>query len=160
MHYYIYQIFQSKVPEHDWAPAWALEACPQFMAVADTIEPAKDRSSAIAHLGTWLKENRLGIYSQESFVVDTEATERHFVGRFAAFQQAIAALQTLHKTQFLHEHDRVQNLISGLCTAFSEKHDAYVLLENTLPPIPMDEFIRKARPNTTYYIGAVFNFHD
>ena len=37
---------------------------------------------------------------------------------------------------------------------------AYVLLENPLPPIPIDEFIRKARPNTTYYIGAVFNFHD
>lgn len=91
-------------------------------------------------------------------MVNAQAADRHFEGRFIAFQQAISALQQLDERQFLHEHDQVQNLIDNLSRTFTDKYDAYMLVSSSIPPLPMDEFIRKAQLNMPYYIGTVLDF--
>lgn len=159
MYEYVFQVFKSEPDKSDWMSAEMFDECPDFLPIADSVKETADRREAIVCLGRWLTENRLGTISGDVFTINTQAAERYFEGRFAAFQQALTALQTLHETQFIHEHDKVQTLIDDLGTAFSGKQDTHVLLENSFPAIPMDEFIRKAQPNTPYYIGAVLYFH-
>ena len=112
----------------------------------------------IARFGAWLEENRLGFLNSEMFIIDKEAADRHFEGRFTAFQQAMTALQTLNETQFVHDHDWVQALIDKLGEAFTSKYGDYVLLGDDMTPTPLDEFLRKAQPGQRYFFGAVFRY--
>jgi len=158
MHSYIFQVFESPCPQKKWASEEIFWEHPDALPVANGTSPVEDRTIAIASLGKWLADNRLGKLSGETFMVNTQAADRHFEGRFIAFQQAISALQQLDERQFLHEHDQVQNLIDNLSRTFTDKYDAYMLVSSSIPPLPMDEFIRKAQLNMPYYIGTVLDF--
>ena len=149
---------KAPVPEDEWAKAWEYHERPDAFPIADIVEDAKDRSGVIARFGEWLNENRLGEMDSETFTVDAQAADRYFEGRFTAFQQAVTALQQLNEAQFIHEHDRVQNLIDALAETFTQKYGDYVLLGCGLAPTPMEEFLRKAEPGTRYYIGAVLTY--
>lgn len=158
MHSYIFQVFETPCPQKEWASEEIFREHPDALPVANGTSLVKDRSIAIAGLGKWLADNRLGKLSGEMFIVNAQAVDRRFEGRFSAFQRAISALQQLNERQFLHEHDQVQNLIDNLSQAFTDKYDAYMLVGGRIPPLPMDEFIRKAQPNMPYYIGTVLDF--
>lgn len=155
MENYIYELLQAPVPAEEWTVAWEYHEHPDAFPIADVVEDAEDRSNVIARFGAWLKENRLGELSSETFTVDAQAADRYFEGRFAAFQQAIAALQQLNEAQFIHEHDQVQGLIDGLTETFTQKYGNYVLWSDDMVPTPLEEFLRKARPGDRYCIGAV-----
>lgn len=115
-------------------------------------------SGVIVRFGAWLKENRLGELDGETFTIDAEAADRYFEGRFAAFQQAVMALQQLNEAKFIHEHDQVQSLIFNLIETFTQKYGDYVLWDDGMEPIPLEEFLRKARPDVRYCIGAVLDY--
>jgi hypothetical protein len=68
------------------------------------------------------------------------------------------ALQALNETQFIHDHGWVQTLIDALGEAFTSKYGDYVLLGDDMTPTPFEEFLRKARPDTRYCIGAVLDY--
>lgn len=158
MYNFIYELLQAPVPEDEWTRAWEYHEHPDAFPIADTVEDAKDRSEVIERFGTWLKENRLGKLTGEVFTVDTKAADRYFEGRFAAFQKAMAALQQLNEVQFIHDHDRVQGLIDALAESFTQKYVDYVLWSDDMEPTPLEEFLRKAKPWTRYYIGAVLAY--
>ena len=158
MYNYIYELLQAPVPEDEWTRAWEYHEHPDAFPIADTVEDAKDRGEVIERFGNWLKESRLGDLTGEVFKVDTQATDRYFEGRFAAFQKAMAALQQLNETQFIHDHDLVQRLINDLAESFTQKYGDYVLWSDDMEPTPLEEFLRKAQPGTRYYIGAVLAY--
>ena len=158
MRNYIYELLQAPAPAEEWTAAWEYHEHPDAFPIADTVEDAEDRSGVIDRLGAWLKEHRLGELIGETFTVDAQAADRYFEGRFTAFQQAMTALQLLNETQFIHEHDRVQNLIDGLTETFTQKYGDYVLWNDDLVPTPMEEFLRKAQAGVGYRIGAALTY--
>ena len=158
MQNYIYELFQAPVPADEWTAAREYHAHPDAFPIADTVEDAEDRSGVIDRFGAWLKENQLGELAGETFIVDAQAADRYFAGRFAAFQQAMTGLQQLNEAQFIHEHDKVHNLIDGLIETFTQKYGDYVLWNGDLVPTPMEEFLRKAQTGVRYRIGAVLTY--
>lgn len=158
MHNYIFELLQGPAPEEDWTSPWDYNEHPEAFPIADRVEKAENRSDVIACFGRWLKENQLGELVGERFTVDAGAADRYFEGRFANFQQAMIALQKLNEMQFIHEHDRVQRLIDELCETFTQKYSDYVLWGDDLIPTPMEEFLRKAQPGASHYIGVVLSY--
>lgn len=158
MYNYIYELLQVPVPADEWAKAWEYHEHPDAFPIADIVEDAKDRSGVIVRFGALLKENQLGELDGETFTIDAEAADRYFEGRFAAFQQAVTALQQLNEAKFIHEYDQVQSLIFNLIETFTQKYGDYVLWNDGLEPIPLEEFLRKARPDVRYCIGAVLDY--
>lgn len=157
MHNYIYELLQAPAPADEWAKVWEYHEHPGTFPIANIVEDAEDRSGVIVRFGAWLKENRLGELDGETFTIDAQAADRYFEGRFAAFQQAVTALQQLNEAKFIHEHDQVQSLIFNLTETFTQKYGDYVLWDDGLEPIPLEEFLRKARPDVRYCIGAVLD---
>lgn len=157
MYYHIYQLFPAPVPADGWATEYDLSESPDTFPIAEWINAVEDRDTVIARFGAWLEEYQLGQLNGETFTIDTDTTDRYFEGRFEAFQQAVTALQTLSEMQFIHEHDQVQELIDKLGETFTQKYGDYVWLDDS-PPIPLEEFLRKAQPGQRYYFGAVFYY--
>ena len=127
MYNHIYELLQAPVPEDEWAKAWEYHERPDAFPIAEIVEDAKDRSGVIARFGAWLKEHRLGELDGETFTIDAQAADRYFESRFAAFQQAVAALQQLNENRFIHDHDQVQSLIFNLAETFTQKYNDYIL---------------------------------
>lgn len=155
---YIYELLQAPVPPDEWTTECDFSESPSAFPIAETVNAVQDRETVIARFGVWLEENRLGLLDGEMFIIDTAAADRHFEGRFAAFQQAVTALQKLNETQFIHDHDWVAALIDNLGRAFTQKYSDYVLWGCDMIPTPLDEFLRKAQPGVRYYIGAVLKY--
>lgn len=158
MYHYIYELLQAPSPANKWTRAWEYHEHPDAFPIADIVEDAEDRGSVINRFGVWLKENRLGKLSGESFTIDRQAADHYFEGRFSAFQQAITALQQLNEIQFIHDHNRVQGLLYDLTEALTQKYGDYVLWDDGLTPIPFEEFLRRAQHGTSYCIGAVLAY--
>ena len=157
MNNYVYELLQDPAPASEWATEYDLSERPNAFPVADHIGTVKDREAVIARFGAWLMEHRLGLLCGEGFVIDAHAADRYFEGRYAAFQKAVSALQELNEVQFIHDHDWVQALIDNLAQAFTSKYGDYVLWDDDIP-VPLEEFLRKAQPNTLYHFGAVFSY--
>ena len=155
---YIYELFQAPRPEEEWTTEYDFDESPGAFPVAERVGLAEDRAAVIARFGAWLEEHRLGLLVGEAFIIDTQAADRYFEGRFAAFQKAVSALQELNEVQFIHNHDWVQALIDKLGEAFTSKYGDYVLLGDDMTPTPFEEFLRKAQPSQRYYFGAVFYY--
>ena len=158
MHYHIYELFEAPQSADEWATPYDFNEHPDAFPIADRVGEADDRAAAITCFGAWLEERRLGSLEGESFTIDPKAAERHFKGRYDAFQKAVSALQVLNETQFIHDHDWVQALIDKLGEAFTQRHGDYVLWGCDLTPTPLEEFLRKAKYGTRYYIGAVLKY--
>lgn len=154
---YIYELFEAPHPKNEWITEYNFNEHPSAFIGADWVESVKDRDSVIASFGAWLEKYQLGLLKDEMFLIDRQATERHFEGRFAAFQQAVTALQLLTETQFIHEHDQVQGMIDQVGRAFTQQYGDYVLQEGEAP-MPLEEFLRKAQPGQRYYFGAVLSY--
>ena len=158
MNNYIYELLQAPIPVSEWTVSWEYHEHPDAFPIAVTLEAAEERSDVNTRFGAWLEENRLGELDGETFTIDAQAADRYFESRFAAFQQAVTALQQLNEVQFIHEHDQTQNLIFDLTETFTQKYDDYVLWNGDLVPIPLEEFLRKAQPGVQYCIGAVLTY--
>lgn len=158
MYNYVYELHRKPLPPNEWATGRDFSDHPDIFPSAQWIGSAEDRDHVIARFGSWLEKSRLGKLDGEAFIVDMEAADHYFEGRFSAFQKAVAALQALNEMQFVHEHDMVQGLIDDLCETFTQKYGDYVLEDHGAAPVPLDEFIRKAQPGVRYYIGAVLNY--
>lgn len=159
MHNYIYQISEKRPQKGEWVTSEYLWKYPDFLSVADSVDDVLERAHVIGRFGSWLAQNHLGTMSGDCFILAPEAAERYFAGRFAAFQQAMSALQALNENQFLHEHCLIQNLINDLGRIFTDKLNAYVLLDDIEEAVPMDEFMRSAKAGIPYYIGGVLDYH-
>lgn len=157
MYNYVYELLQAPVPADEWATEYDLNERPSAFPIASRIGAATDRDAVIARFGSWLEERRLGWLDGDIFVIDPQAAERYFEGRYAAFQEAVSDLQMLNETQFIHDHDWVQALIDKLGERFTSRHGDYVLWDDDAP-IPLEEFLRKAQPGQRYYFGAVFYY--
>lgn len=155
---YIYELFQAPRPEDEWATEYDLSESPSAFPIASRIGMAENRDAAIARFGTWLEEHRLGLLAGEAFIMDTQAADRYFEGRFAVFQKAVSALQELNEVQFIHDHDWVQALIDTLGEAFTSKYGDYVLWGCDMTPTPLEEFLRKAQPGGHYCFGAMLRY--
>ncbi len=155
---YIYELSQSPRPADEWTTEYDFNESPSAFPIAERVGMAEDRDAVIDQFGAWLEEHQLGLLKGEMFLVDRQAADCYFEGRFTAFQQAVTALQALNEAQFIHEHDQVQKLINQLGETFTQKYGDYVLWGDDMTPTPFDEFLRKAQPGQRYYFGAVFYY--
>lgn len=155
---YIYELFQAPRPEEEWTTEYDFDESPSAFPITERVGLAANRDAVIAHFGAWLEERRLGLWMGEMFLVNRQAADHYFEGRFAAFQKAVSALQELNEIQFIHDHDWVQALIDKLGQAFTQKYGDYVLWGDDMTPTPLEEFLRKAQPGQRYYFGAVMSY--
>lgn len=155
---YIYELFQAPRPKDEWTTEYDFDESPDAFPIAERVGMVEDRDAVIGRFGAWLEEHRLGLLYGEGFAIDTQAADRYFEGRFAAFQKAVSALQELNEIRFIHDHDWVQALIDKLGEAFTSRYGDYVLLGDDMTPTPFEEFLRKAQPGQRYYFGAVFYY--
>lgn len=158
MHSYVYQISEKPLSEKEWITREYLMEHPDFLPVADGMDDVTDRGRPVELLASCLEHGQLGTMFDDSFVLAPDAAESYFAGRFAAFQQAAAALQKLNENQFLHEHRLVQNLICDLGRAFTNRYGGYVLLDKREDAVSLDEFIRSAKPGVCYFIGGILDY--
>ncbi len=159
MYGYIYQVFTEPAQESDWASHEIAMDCLNLLPIADSVDPTENRDRVIQRFGAWLEKNRLGMMLDTSFIVDAMAADRYFEGRFKAFHKATEALHAVVEEQYIHEHCHIQMLIDELRDAFCDPFRDYMLLDDTVEPITLDEFIRTAEPGVRYYIGGVLDFH-
>lgn len=141
---YIYELLQAPVPPSEWTTEYDFSESPSAFPIAETVNTVGDRETVIARFGAWLEENRLGLLDGEMFIIDTAAADRHFEGRFAAFQQAVTALQKLNETQFIHDHDWVAALIDNLGQAFTQKYGDY--MDKIYPVVKDSNVVMLASP--------------
>lgn len=159
MHYHIYELFETPQLADEWATPYDLNEHPDAFPIANSVDDVDDREAVIARFGAWLEKKQLGTLDGEMFTIDEKAADRYFEDRFTAFQKAVSALQVLNETQFIHDHDWVQALIDKLGEAFTSKYGDYVLWGDDMIPMPLEEFLRKAKSGVPYYIGAVLDYH-
>ena len=150
---YIYELFQAPRPEEEWTTEYDFDESPSAFPIAERVGLAANRDAVIAHFGAWLEERRLGLWMGEMFLVNRQAADHYFEGRFAAFQKAVSALQELNEIQFIHDHDWVQALIDKLGQAFTQKYGDYVLWGDDMTPTPLRNFCAKPSPASAITLG-------
>lgn len=158
MQHYFYQLSRRAIPIEVWTSPLHFFFHPELLPVELSVSPT-DRENAIRGLGAWMQNYQLGQLTGESFLLNPEARDNYFAGRFRPFRQAIAALETVTEDQFIRRHELVNNLVSDLQQSFSNCFSDYILLDSDRP-ITMDEFMRIALPETPYYIGTVLEYYD
>ena len=128
MYHYILQVYQELHKENDWVTKEVFINHPDLIPIGDPLPLAPD------------------------------SRRHYFEGRYLEFKKNLKALDTVTEPLYIHDHDYVENLLSGLVSSFSDCRSSYVM-ESDNPPVPFDKFIRTAVPGMPYYIGAVLEYH-
>ena len=92
---YIYELFQAPRPEEEWTTEYDFDESPSAFPIAERVGLAANRDAVIAHFGAWLEERRLGLWMGEMFLVNRQAADHYFEGRFAAFQMRSSLSTTM-----------------------------------------------------------------
>lgn len=157
MQHYFYQVSKRRIsPETRISPLHFFFH-PEFLPFLDLSVSPTDRENALRKLGWWLEDCRLGQLTGDSFILNPEARDNYFFGRYTPFRQAVVTLESVTEKQFIRQPELVSNLISDLQQSFSNYYSDYILLDSDRP-VTMDEFVRTALPETPYYIGTILEY--
>lgn len=157
MHLYIIQVFNEPHGKTDWVTEYDFFDHPGLLPFAEYVSEAPDRAAAIRSIGQWLEDRHLGIISgSTAFTLAPDARRDYFKGAFPKFRTALDALGKVTEKQYVNDHLLVENLLTDLNFSFSDRNDDHVMVYNN-PPVPFDQFIRTAEPDTFYYIGGILD---
>lgn len=156
MHHYIYQVSLEPIPQACRLTTFYFEGRPDLFPIANSISDLTDCQRAISDFEEWLRKNKLGVLSGKQLVLDADARDRYFSGRYQSFQHAAKALSRITKEQFL-QGSEAENLLSDVNSCFTDRYDDYFLMDWG-HPIPADTFFRNALPGVPYYIGGVLDY--
>lgn len=118
MYHYILQVHREPHKENDWVTKEVFINHPDLIPIADHVETVYDRDSAIRHFGQWFTEHYMGVFSGDSFTLAPDARRHYFDGRYLEFKKNLKALDTVTEPLYIHDHDYVENLLSGLVSSF------------------------------------------
>lgn len=150
----IYQISETPLNHEKWMDVDFLSDSPLLGSVANCIDIVEDRYAALKDFGHWLAEHELGTFANEAFVLSGDGCSAYFLKRYPAFQSALTALQNLTAAQYNNDFNTLYNRITDLEKTVINKYDSYILWDMSYL-MPMDEFLRTARPDIPYYVSGI-----
>lgn len=109
MYHYILQVYPEPHKEDDWAAEEDFIDRPDLIPIADHVKTVCDRNSAIRHFEQWFHAHHMGTFSGGSFVLAPNARSHYFAGRFPEFLRNLKALEAVSETQYINDHDYVEN---------------------------------------------------
>lgn len=160
MHDVIYQITSTPVSKEDYITEsyfyehWFLNS------VADSVNEQLDRDESISGLKEWLEHFGSCKFDEKtaSFTLHTGFQEAYFKDKFAEFQKNLQQLEKVSLQEFCHNNSLVDGLLFKLQSTLADKFRSYVSSEE-FETVTLDEFIRSAQMNKTYFIGGVLDYH-
>lgn len=159
MHNYLIQIYERPCNTRDFVPEWLIDTFPYCEDVPiECVTFCKNRSSAIQEISEWMSSLGIGNCNGNYFVLNANAADRYFLGAFSRFSLCLSKLQEVTEAEYIHDRNKVSNLLSDLSESYENWHDTLIMIADQRP-MPMDRFIRTAVPGKKYYIAAVLDYH-
>ena len=125
--------------------------------IANHVADVTERETELQTFDKWLTEQKLGSLDKNSFVLTEEGINGYFSKKYARFKELAHKIAGTPEQKFLSEPDDMENLLSDLNNAFSDRFDIYIFHENSgLQPV--SSFLRKAVIGQKYYIGGICKY--
>lgn len=159
MHNRIYQITTSPVQPDEYLSECEFIDSSFVGSIAEFVEGGLNRVQEITMFKDLLITNLLAEFDDEScsFVIPQHGKEHLLKIQHSLFKQALRKLETLGEDDFLHQPDRVSDMIYELKSSFCNKLGDYVSSDE-FDTMPFDKFVRIADAGTRYYIGGILDY--
>ena len=120
-----------------------------------TIRDVGSREKELERFGRWLTAQKLGTLSGNTFTLVPDVCQRRFSYRYRTFLEAADAVSAVTEEQF-QSGTGVEDLLFNLRQLFTDEFDDYVFYDDEL--LPMDSFLRIAKPDVIYHIGGICGY--
>ena len=159
MHSKIFQIQSKPIDKDDYITEsrydyddWFLREIADYVADIDE----SDQMSCIE----WLSEsNGIDINLNSRTLVIT-SREKYFEGKYRSFQEWLSKLKEISLSDFVDDSHELSYGMYLLRDAYNDRFGFYVDDGGEWGGlITLDEFVRNAKENITYYIGGVVDYH-
>lgn len=151
MRYNIYQVSDQPIAKDEW-----ITSADFFdRSFIGTIRDVVSREKELEQFGRRLKAQKLGTLSGDFFTLVPDVCQRRFSYRYCTFLEAADAVSAVTEEQF-QSGMGVEDLLFNLRQIFTDEFDDYVFYNDEL--LPMDSFLRIAKPDVVYHIGGVCGY--
>ena len=151
MNYNIYQVSDEPIAKREW-----ITSADFFdRSFIGSIRDVGDREKELERFGHWLTIQKFGALSGNFFTFVPDVCQKRFSSRYRTFLEAAAAVSAVTEEQF-QSGMGVEDLLFNLCHIFTDEFDDYVFFDDEL--LPMDNFLRIAKPDVVYHIGGVCGY--
>lgn len=160
MHSEIYQITSTPVPKEDYVTESYFYDHWFINSVADSVNEQIDRDEIISGFKEWLEHFGSCKFDEHaaSFTLQAGFRETYFKDRFLEFHKNLQQLEKVSLQEFCHNYSQVDGMLFKLQSTFADTFGIYVSSEE-FGTVTLDEFIRTAQINETYFIGGVLDYH-
>ncbi len=158
MYHNIYQIIKKR-NDKEWITEETFCFNPFLEIRGAYAEDVDDRETELKTFGEWLEKEGLGRLEHNFFVLNSDVIRgRHFAKRYTGFHRVASELSEISEDDYLNRFHDVRNLVSDLMKSVVDDADDLICIDmGSL--MPMDEFLRTAKPNVPYYIGGICKYH-
>ena len=151
MHYNIYQVSDQPIAEGE-----RITAVDFFdRSFIGSIRDVSGRSKELERFGRWLMAQQLGALLGDFFTLVPDVCQKRFSSRYRAFLKSADAVSAVTEDQF-QSGTGVDDLLFSLRQLFTDEFDDYVFYDDEL--LPMDSFLRIAKPDVVYHIGGICEY--
>ena len=108
----------------------------------------------------WLSNiNGIEVYLKNRTLV-VSSKEKYFDGKYKTFQEELDRLKNISFSDFVSDSTELRCRMYALKDSYDDKYGFYVDDDGEWGGlITLDEFVRNAKENITYYIGGVVDYH-
>lgn len=160
MHSRIFQISKNPIHRDDYITEnyydydhWFLKEVADYVATQE----GEERKISLEWLG---KRNGIDVNINSSTIVVTSKDE-YFKDKYKEFKSLLIKLQNLTLDDFKADNHDVESNILWLNWSYADKFGFYVEdCGEWAGLFSLDEWVRHAKENTTYYIGGVCDYHS
>ena len=159
MSHNIYQLLNR--PDEEWTDADLLCDQPLLVQNGSYVDnmTSKERDNAVRIFSQWLKREELGRIENGAVLFFSDVSSgRHFANRYPRFHHIAENLAKITEETYRLCFRNVRNMAADLMQAVVDEEDDYVCLD-VVNLVTMDEFLRTAKPEVPYYLGAVCTYH-
>ena len=154
MHSRIIELTDEEHTEDEWMcffdiPEWF------YGPIADYAIESEDRDEDL----NWLRESLEGSAELEGnkLTFRKDAAVRHFAGRYEAFVQQMADIQSVTLEEFAGVSGNFSLQMHTLNSFYNDEFDFYIYHNNSF--MTLDEWIREADLTHPFFVGRTFDYH-
>lgn len=161
MHSRIFQISKKRISKEEFICEEKYDEIRFVGAIADYVEEVTDESSKKEDV-EWLGEVEGITTDPEAMTLMVTSKKDHFKQPYKEFVKQIKKIQKTTFEDFAEDkNDEVGMNIYRIKLAYEEEYTFYVDDDNEkFGLITLDSFVRQAKENKKYYIGAIFDYHN
>lgn len=127
-------------------------------AIADYVNDDVDHDEEIQSLREMLEQRQIAVFNEDgSFTLMPHGKNSYFKGDYERFKEAVHKAVSMTLEEFV-DYAKSFNTMFQIKDSYCDKYGLYVSSDD-FGTIPFDEFVRRAKPETPYFIGAVLDYH-